>query len=455
MRAVVVLALAAIVALPTAAYAQDFRTITIDGNPSDWAGISPAVTDPNDGLPLPGFEGWDIVSVSVANDSTNIYFLVEFTDASVAAVTDPVTEFSFDLDSNSQTGCVGNFGDALGTSALLGIERTAGVSRTISGFNFIYAWSDCGSVGNSLGIPVSAMVGGYLEVSIPLDLLPLTSPDGSLDFNVVSHAEASGKAHYVLASAPCAGPPSSLSTFSDEPWVYADLANQQPSTCRLNVDIQLSNRLTGLWLGVEKKKTKKAPGFSSSPEVQSMESNWSEVDLIPPCRFASIFDRYCDSGTATWRGSFADPGELQFVVTVTPESLLMTLNDLLLTISSAPLTVSQALALSHQLGKVKSIHDATRCLTDSKVGSGILRFACATSAISNLTTEFRQQRQIIAILAKFGINKSVPALLGAVAGFPLKLVQSGIEVGLSFDIFLATTATNVNSGAATVSVRAF
>ncbi len=57
------------------AYSVTRRTITVDGSFSDWAGISPAVTDPaGDANNLPGS---DITALYVARDNNNVYFRMD------------------------------------------------------------------------------------------------------------------------------------------------------------------------------------------------------------------------------------------------------------------------------------------------------------------------------------------------------------------------------------------
>lgn len=80
--------------------ASTFREINVDGNASDWAGISPTWTDPGSGgTPL-------INSITVANDHQNLYILVQYA-GSVDTNTysgSPSLFLSIDNDANSGTG---------------------------------------------------------------------------------------------------------------------------------------------------------------------------------------------------------------------------------------------------------------------------------------------------------------------------------------------------------------
>jgi hypothetical protein len=58
-----------------------FRTINVDGDPSDWAGITPLVVD--DAGDSPPEE--DIIAVYGANDENFLYFLMEFSEVGVSA----------------------------------------------------------------------------------------------------------------------------------------------------------------------------------------------------------------------------------------------------------------------------------------------------------------------------------------------------------------------------------
>jgi hypothetical protein len=81
--------------------------IRIDGDPDDWAGISPVLNDPAGDGPFDAFghllAGSDFLHIWVTNDNTYVYFLMEFNGA---PYTGGVALF-FDTDVNPTTGCGG------------------------------------------------------------------------------------------------------------------------------------------------------------------------------------------------------------------------------------------------------------------------------------------------------------------------------------------------------------
>jgi hypothetical protein len=81
-------------------------SITIDGNPSDWSGIAPLITDPagngSPDVPL------DVVALYVTNDDTHVYFLVELADNPDPDIYDYwFFHLRLDTDRDTQTGCYG------------------------------------------------------------------------------------------------------------------------------------------------------------------------------------------------------------------------------------------------------------------------------------------------------------------------------------------------------------
>lgn len=74
-----------------------FRTIDVDGNSGDWAGIPPLVTDP----PYDGNNDLeDIKAVYAANDEENLYFLMEIHHLNFASIDVALSEgeYSFYID---------------------------------------------------------------------------------------------------------------------------------------------------------------------------------------------------------------------------------------------------------------------------------------------------------------------------------------------------------------------
>ena len=88
------------------AYAQPPLVIIVDGDPGDWGGVEPLLTDPGGDGPFNQagdyFPGEDFLNISVANDDTNVYLLMEF-------VANHSGGFAFflDTDQDSTTGCNG------------------------------------------------------------------------------------------------------------------------------------------------------------------------------------------------------------------------------------------------------------------------------------------------------------------------------------------------------------
>jgi hypothetical protein len=81
--------------------------IRIDGDPSDWAGISPILTDDAGDGPFDAsgryIPGSDFLQIRVTNDNTNVYFLIEFAGVPYAGG----IKLFFDTDVNPTTGCNG------------------------------------------------------------------------------------------------------------------------------------------------------------------------------------------------------------------------------------------------------------------------------------------------------------------------------------------------------------
>lgn len=86
---------------------SDSDPIRIDGDPSDWAGISPVLNDAAGDGPFDSsgrlISGSDFLHIWVTNDNTYVYFLMEFGGA---PYTGGIMLF-FDTDVNPSTGCNG------------------------------------------------------------------------------------------------------------------------------------------------------------------------------------------------------------------------------------------------------------------------------------------------------------------------------------------------------------
>lgn len=79
--------------------------ITVDGNPDDWAGITPTLVDPEGDAPFDLFGNYrpdnDILAISITNDEEKAYFLIEY--AAVPSM--GATALFLDTDLDPNTGC--------------------------------------------------------------------------------------------------------------------------------------------------------------------------------------------------------------------------------------------------------------------------------------------------------------------------------------------------------------
>ena len=84
--------------LGASARAGTFKTIAIDGDFTDWAGVPVLASDPTgDGAPI------DYGDVQIANDANNLYLRVTYRTA-VNPNVSPSSFLSFDTDNNVATG---------------------------------------------------------------------------------------------------------------------------------------------------------------------------------------------------------------------------------------------------------------------------------------------------------------------------------------------------------------
>src|SRR5262249_10150705 len=140
-------------------------TITLDGGFADWAGISPAATDPaGDFAPDSG----DVLAVYFTQDATHLYFRIDTTG-------DPQMGSNYldlDTDNDSATGCA---------IPGIGIEFGIGItSPTASGSNIGDA-RDCMYGDDFPGALQVAFGATFLEGSVALATLRMLTPgfDGS------------------------------------------------------------------------------------------------------------------------------------------------------------------------------------------------------------------------------------------------------------------------------------
>lgn len=101
----------------------------IDGDPSDWAAVSPILTDDVGDGPFDAFgrylPGSDFLHIFVTNDNSNVYFLMEFAGAPYSGG----IKLFFDTDVNPTTGCNGTEAVIFASSAEPGAHLAMGDYR--------------------------------------------------------------------------------------------------------------------------------------------------------------------------------------------------------------------------------------------------------------------------------------------------------------------------------------
>lgn len=167
--------------------------IVVDGDASDWTGISPIIQDERKGSQ---FFGFDILSARVTNDTSNVYFLVEFDLSFPSVFGGPLGFLVFlDTDLNIGTGCFGlNFGDA--TNNPMGTEGII----TYSDRGYLQELTNCGNPPDRrLAVLQVQAAGPYVELAVPLSTLQQLTPTiTGFDLLVVSGDDATNKARYIL-----------------------------------------------------------------------------------------------------------------------------------------------------------------------------------------------------------------------------------------------------------------
>ncbi len=167
-------------------------TITVDGDKSDWAGIAPLINDQVG--ELLSYE--DLVAVSVTNDQTHAYFLLEYAN--------PVRQFGrrignyflfLDTDLDPSTGC------DLFTPGELGFEYGFTFSQNI-GKDFVGDARNCNVSLPGDEFPDVLTVGNvdnitFIEFSIPIETLRILTPD-TTGFRILTTNDRSTLAVYLL-----------------------------------------------------------------------------------------------------------------------------------------------------------------------------------------------------------------------------------------------------------------
>ena len=144
------------------------RTITVDGNPSDWAGISPTITSTVAG---------NFRSLSVTNDTVFVYFLAEYTSdrftgcstsGGPAELLCPFIGLSLDPDLNGTFFC--EAGIAIGIS----LDPTPGGNQGVGRFK--PRGNGCGYSFDFPGAVTAVGSGRFLEASVSLSALKQIAP---------------------------------------------------------------------------------------------------------------------------------------------------------------------------------------------------------------------------------------------------------------------------------------
>lgn len=145
----------------TIAGAGVFRTITIDGDPGDWAGVPDVIVD---GVGDDGFDHPDLLTIKVANDDDHLYFLAEFTEPPVPPnFTIPL---GMDTDQDASTGCTDSDGADLGL--IIDVDRPE---------VFLDDASDCGWGTSQFPDAVVASFNGvYVEFSVQIAAIETITP---------------------------------------------------------------------------------------------------------------------------------------------------------------------------------------------------------------------------------------------------------------------------------------
>lgn len=164
-------------------------TIQVDGDPSDWAGIHPMLTDGEGDGPFDASNqyhaGSDIVKTYVTNDNSHVFFLMEFAGA---PYTGGITMF-LDTDVNPLTGCKG-------------IEAVVHTSPSEPGAHLALAvYDNCALSKDIPGTILSAVREhdghSFVEASIKLEDLFRVTP-GRIDFRFYVITDAGGTPDYMF-----------------------------------------------------------------------------------------------------------------------------------------------------------------------------------------------------------------------------------------------------------------
>lgn len=156
-------------------YSGTFANITVDGDPSDWAGIPVLITDPLGNNP----PNDDLLSVKVANDENFVYFLKEYADVPVLVG----SRVYLDTDLDTSTGCL-----------LTGVG-----AEFVAQGGFLGDSRDCSWGSSDFPGQLSAKTSGnFIEFRVSISTLETISP-GLNAFDFSNGSAVTIVARYVLA----------------------------------------------------------------------------------------------------------------------------------------------------------------------------------------------------------------------------------------------------------------
>jgi hypothetical protein len=152
----------------------------VDGDPSDWAGISPILSDPADDIAIR-----DVREVYITNDRESVYFLTKLTGIPALSGLNRAVTLSIDTDRNLDTPCRVTGPPPyvpIGAEYYLMLQPVTGRGPTA----LLYGRNDCRAEGN-YWLGTAATVGNVIEGSVNIADLRILVPDSTgFDFTVAS-----------------------------------------------------------------------------------------------------------------------------------------------------------------------------------------------------------------------------------------------------------------------------
>jgi hypothetical protein len=203
--------------VPSLQAASYFKHITIDGSFEDWAGVPPAVVDPQDAP-----TATDIKNVYVAHDAQYIY--VRFTLYSAGNPFTAVNNFFIDADANGGTGYPTHVGSEMLIQSGVGYqEKNGGFNEGgINGLDWLAAPTTAAADFEVRISRAATYATDGLPVFAGANIALLLEAEDS-NFNPVEFAPDSGGIPYELTAAPPAPPPGTVTLLAlNEVWFYND-----------------------------------------------------------------------------------------------------------------------------------------------------------------------------------------------------------------------------------------